>query len=39
MKAQTRETQSSMTSEKSLQYLKEGNTRFQHNLKINRSII
>ena len=38
MKAQTRETQSSMTSEKSLQYLKEGNTRFQHNLKINRNL-
>ena len=38
MKAHTRETQSSMTSEKSLQYLKEGNTRFQHNLKINRNL-
>jgi len=38
MKAQTKETQSSMTSEKSIQYLKEGNTRFQHNLKINRNL-
>ena len=38
MKAQTKETQSSMTSEKSIQYLKEGNTRFQNNLKINRNL-
>jgi len=38
MKAHTRETQSSMTSEKSLQHLKDGNVRFQHNLKINRNL-
>ena len=38
MKAQTKETQSSMTSEKSLQHLKDGNVRFQHNLKINRNM-
>ena len=38
MKAHTRETQSSMTSEKSLQHLKDGNVRFQNNLKINRNL-
>lgn len=30
MKAHTKETQSTMTPEKSLQYLKEGNLRFIH---------
>ncbi len=39
MKAHTRETQSTMTPEKSLQYLKEGNQRFQNNLKANRNLL
>ncbi|MBF8151248.1 carbonic anhydrase [Winogradskyella sp. F6397] len=39
MKAHTRETQSTMTPEKSLQYLKEGNVRFQNNLKANRNLL
>lgn len=39
MKAHTRETQSTMTPEKSLQYLKEGNLRFQNNLKANRNLL
>ncbi len=39
MKAHTRETQASMTPEKSLQYLKEGNIRFQNNLKANRNLL
>ena len=38
MKAQTKETQTSMTSEKSLQELKEGNKRFQANQKANRNL-
>ena len=37
MKAQTKETQTSMTSEKSLQELKEGNKRFQANHKADRN--
>ena len=39
MKAHTRETQSTMTPEKALQYLKEGNQRFQNNLKANRNLL
>ncbi len=39
MKTQTRETQATMTPEKSLQYLKEGNLRFQNNLKVNRNLL
>ena len=39
MKAHTRETQSSMTPEKSLQYLTEGNQRFQDNLKAHRNLL
>jgi carbonic anhydrase len=38
MKAQTKETQTSMTSEKSLQDLKEGNKRFQANQKADRNL-
>jgi carbonic anhydrase len=37
MKTHTKETQQSMTPEKSLQFLKEGNIRFQNNLKANRN--
>ncbi|MDO7173481.1 carbonic anhydrase family protein [Mariniflexile sp. AS56] len=39
MKAHTRETQSTMTPQKSLEYLKEGNKRFQNNLKANRNLL
>jgi carbonic anhydrase len=39
MKAHTRESQATMTPEKSLQYLKEGNLRFQNNLKANRNLL
>jgi carbonic anhydrase len=39
MKAHTRETQATMTPQKSLQYLKEGNQRFQQNLKANRNLL
>ncbi|MDO6491249.1 MAG: carbonic anhydrase family protein [Cellulophaga sp.] len=39
MKAHTKETQSTMTPEKSLQFLKEGNQRFQSNLKANRNLL
>ena len=39
MKAHTRETQATMTPEKSLQFLKEGNLRFQNNLKANRNLL
>ena len=39
MKAHTRETQATMTPEKSLQFLKEGNVRFQNNLKANRNLL
>lgn len=39
MKAHTKETQTTMTPEKSLQYLKEGNQRFQNNLKANRNLL
>jgi len=39
MKAHTKETQATMTPQKSLQFLKEGNQRFQHNLKANRDLL
>ncbi|WAC00885.1 carbonic anhydrase family protein [Lacinutrix neustonica] len=39
MKAHTRETQATMTPAKSLQYLKDGNQRFQNNLKTNRNLL
>ena len=39
MKAHTRETQATMTPEKALQFLKEGNQRFQNNLKANRNLL
>ena len=39
MKAHTRETQATMTPQKSLRYLKEGNERFQNNLKTNRNLL
>lgn len=39
MKAHTRETQATMTPQKSLEYLKGGNVRFQNNLKANRNLL
>lgn len=39
MKAHTSETQATMTPEKSLRFLKEGNQRFQNNLKANRNLL
>lgn len=39
MKAHTKETQATMTPEKSVQFLKEGNLRFQNNLKANRNLL
>jgi carbonic anhydrase len=39
MKAHTRETQSTMTPKKALDFLKEGNVRFQNNLKANRNLL
>lgn len=39
MKAHTKETQATMTPEKSLEFLKEGNLRFQNNLKTNRNLL
>ncbi|WMI66855.1 carbonic anhydrase family protein [Aestuariibaculum sp. YM273] len=39
MKAHTKETQATMTPEKSLLFLKEGNLRFQQNLKANRNLL
>ena len=39
MKAHTRESQATMTPQKSLQFLKEGNQRFQNNLKANRNLL
>ena len=39
MKAHTKETQATMTPSKSLQFLKEGNQRFQNNLKANRNLL
>ncbi|MDF4220398.1 MULTISPECIES: carbonic anhydrase family protein [Maribacter] len=39
MKAHTKETQATMTPSKSLDFLKEGNQRFQNNLKANRNLL
>ena len=39
MKAHTKETQATMTPKKALDFLKEGNKRFQNNLKINRNLL
>ena len=39
MKAHTKETQATMTPEKSLEVLKEGNVRFQNNVQINRNLM
>jgi carbonic anhydrase len=39
MKAHTKETQATMTPEKALDFLKEGNVRFQNNLKVNRNLL
>jgi len=39
MKAHTKETQATMTPQKSLDFLKEGNQRFQQNLKANRNLL
>lgn len=39
MKAHTSETQSTITPEKALQFLKEGNERFVNNLKYNRNLL
>lgn len=39
MRAHTAETQSSVTPDKALQFLKEGNQRFLNNLKLNRNLL
>jgi len=39
MKAHTKETQATMTPKKALDFLKEGNQRFQNNLKVNRNLL
>ncbi|WP_299098438.1 carbonic anhydrase family protein [uncultured Winogradskyella sp.] len=39
MKAHTKETQTTMTPEKAVQFLQEGNERFQNNLKANRNLL
>ena len=39
MKAHTRESQATMTPNRALEYLKEGNQRFQGNLKANRNLL
>lgn len=39
MKAHTKETQATMTPEKAIAFLKEGNERFQANLKANRNLL
>ncbi|WP_127018886.1 carbonic anhydrase family protein [Flagellimonas beolgyonensis] len=39
MKVHTKETQSTMTPEKAIRFLKEGNERFQNNLKANRNLL
>ena len=39
MKAHTLETQTTVTPEKALQFLKEGNERFVKNLKVNRNLL
>ena len=38
MKAHTRETQSKITPQKALKFLKEGNLRFQNNLKVKETL-
>ena len=39
MKAHTKETQATMTPAKALNFLQEGNQRFQNNLKANRNLL
>ncbi|MCO6500974.1 MAG: carbonic anhydrase [Vicingus serpentipes] len=39
MRTHTKETQDTITPEKALEFLKEGNTRFQNNLKANRNLL
>ena len=39
MKAHTSETQRTITPQKALQFLKEGNARFVNNLKVNRNLL
>lgn len=39
MKAHTKETQATLTPQKAIQFLKEGNVRFQNNLKANRNLL
>ncbi|MFT5165499.1 MAG: carbonic anhydrase [Saprospiraceae bacterium] len=39
MKAHTKETQATMTPQKSIEFLLEGNQRFQNNIRINRNLI
>lgn len=39
MKVHTKETQATMTPNKAIQFLKEGNERFQNNLKANRNLL
>tara|TARA_B110000091_G_scaffold198109_1_gene226861 strand:- start:609 stop:1235 length:627 start_codon:yes stop_codon:yes gene_type:complete len=39
MKAHTKETQATMTPQKALDFLKDGNLRFQNNLKANRNLL
>jgi carbonic anhydrase len=39
MRTHTKETQASLTPAKALEFLKEGNERFQHNLKANRNLL
>ncbi|GAA4431721.1 carbonic anhydrase family protein [Pontibacter saemangeumensis] len=39
MRTHTKETQSSMTPDKAIQFLKEGNERFMNNLKTNRNLL
>lgn len=39
MKTHTKETQATMTPDKSLNYLKEGNIRFLNNIKANRDLL
>lgn len=39
MKAHTKETQATLTPQKAVQFLKEGNQRFQNNLKANRNLL
>jgi len=39
MKAHTKETQATMTPKKALRFLREGNLRFQNNLKANRNLL